>query len=1044
MIIKERIRGYLPVAVRIETSGNNSETDALLSISISIIKMDSNGLFYILDSESINLEPFRGANIDPVVMDKNGIDIDNPFRLAVSEEQGLQEIFSIIKQRIKTEDCTRAIFVGHNAFHDLEFLYAASNRARVKNPFHQFSTIDTVSLSSLRFGETDLKEIAIKSGIGWGDGYLLEEHPIYAVSKIAEIFCLIFNEKRIYTPVDSHDHKLSDEQEAIVNLEDGQHLILAAPGTGKTKILVHRLLRAVKNGIPQEKMACLTFTNRAARNMADRIKSEIDSHNIFVGNIHSYCNLFLRNQGVVKPITSLLNEDDTELQFKELIEEWLQTDSNGFRVDNSPYVINSYNGKQSKITIRELVQYNSYLKQVSFNFSSEILQKIDIKFANPSDERTAKKTCVAYEKIKSETDLIDFDDLLNLTYNYLNTKHSPSPTDPIIQWLEVDEAQDLNPLQWAIINKLSNKEYSHRVFFGDYDQAIFSFMGASLQSLESIASECEKHTLTTNYRSPQYLLSLYGKYTQDILKTSIANVASAEKYVPPADDALQCKVIRGSQHDEIEWIINKISRETLIDSVAILVTTNNTADLFEDKFNELYPKLKPFKISGTDLFGRRIVRDLLSVLSIISNKQNKLAWIRNIRTFGSVTLKQSRLLVNDLFSVGINPLDLLSDSGHFISFLDDFQYLFDNARLVVFDTETTGLDTSNDDIVQIAAIEIIEGKPGRTFEVFINTDKDISESEKIHNISKEYLDEHSVNKKSALSEFLKFIDGDTVVAHNLEYDYDILNSNLFREGLDVVSDEIQLYDSIDITKRLYPNLPKYKLEFLLSTLNIEGDNSHNALDDVRATVNLLTHCVDKIKKTSSHRAVHIDNPTLKKFSESFSPLYKALKEGFSDEISMEDIADSIVFYIDDHVNVQSAKYGEGAFHEFKKLTKHMRLTCDTGISLNNIKKYTPEYQKYKETDLLTDNDQIIISTVHKAKGLEFDTVVIPNCTDNDYPNYYSKTSEAILEGARLLYVAMTRAKRRLIITSSKTKEVNGYPHKQSPSRFLRPIISMFN
>ena len=71
-------------------------------------------------------------------------------------------------------------------------------------------------------------------------------------------------------------------------------------------------------------------------------------------------------------------------------------------------------------------------------------------------------------------------------------------------------------------------------------------------------------------------------------------------------------------------------------------------------------------------------------------------------------------------------------------------------------------------------------------------------------------------------------------------------------------------------------------------------------------------------------------------------------------------------------------------------------------------------------------------------------VVIPNCTDNDYPNYYSKTSEAILEGARLLYVAMTRAKRRLIITSSKTKEVNGHAFKQYPSRFLRPIISMFN
>ena len=84
------------------------------------------------------------------------------------------------------------------------------------------------------------------------------------------------------------DITLSPEQQKIVDLESGQHLVLAPPGTGKTELLVHRIEKAINN-FPQDEIACLTFTNRAAKNMVDRIKREIGENDVFIGNIHSFC-----------------------------------------------------------------------------------------------------------------------------------------------------------------------------------------------------------------------------------------------------------------------------------------------------------------------------------------------------------------------------------------------------------------------------------------------------------------------------------------------------------------------------------------------------------------------------------------------------------------------------------------------------------------------------------------------------------------------------------------------------------------------------------
>ena len=195
MELKDRIRGYLPVVIDVETSGFNDQTDAILEICAIILSMDDKGSFFPKTTLHYHLKPFKGANIEPSAIKFNGIDIDNPFRLAINEKKALTEIFEQVNNALKTEDCSRSILVGHNAFFDLGFVKAATIRTGLKSPFHQFSTIDTVSLSAMYCGETVLAKAISKIGIEWNNN---EAHSaLYDTQKTSELFCKIFNSKKI-------------------------------------------------------------------------------------------------------------------------------------------------------------------------------------------------------------------------------------------------------------------------------------------------------------------------------------------------------------------------------------------------------------------------------------------------------------------------------------------------------------------------------------------------------------------------------------------------------------------------------------------------------------------------------------------------------------------------------------------------------------------------------------------------------------------------------------------------------------------------------
>ena len=193
--ISNRFRGFLPVVIDVETAGFNAQTDALLEIAAVIIGMKSDGSLFMKETVHCNVEPFRGANLEQSALDFTGIDPKSPFRNALTEIMALDKIFTPIRKAVKETGCTRAILVGHNAHFDHSFVFAAAERTGIKrNPFHQFSSFDTATLSALAFGQTVLAKSCGLAGIDF-DGK--EAHSAkYDTEKTAELFCRIVNKWR--------------------------------------------------------------------------------------------------------------------------------------------------------------------------------------------------------------------------------------------------------------------------------------------------------------------------------------------------------------------------------------------------------------------------------------------------------------------------------------------------------------------------------------------------------------------------------------------------------------------------------------------------------------------------------------------------------------------------------------------------------------------------------------------------------------------------------------------------------------------------------
>ena len=189
--IAKRFRGFLPVVIDVETGGFNAKTDALLEVAAVMLHLDD-GQLSLGESFRYMVKPRPGLKLEPASLEVTGIDPHHPLRPAIDEGDALRQLFQIVRRETREAGCKRAILVGHNAFFDLGFINAAAERNDLKrNPFHPFSSFDTVTLGGVVFGQTVLRHAVTAAGFEWDE---TQAHSaLYDATMTAHLFCATVN-----------------------------------------------------------------------------------------------------------------------------------------------------------------------------------------------------------------------------------------------------------------------------------------------------------------------------------------------------------------------------------------------------------------------------------------------------------------------------------------------------------------------------------------------------------------------------------------------------------------------------------------------------------------------------------------------------------------------------------------------------------------------------------------------------------------------------------------------------------------------------------
>lgn len=802
--------------------------------------------------------------------------------------------------------------------------------------------------------------------------------------------------------------ELTAPQNEVLRLNQGRHVVFAPPGSGKTELLGLRVHDALTQGIAPESMLCITFTNRAARNMNERI-GDLGRSAPFIGTLHRFGFRFLLANGLIPALTSFLDEED----------------AHQFLMDSVAMAEEDLGRPKEPIDMNWAA---SYVRQASM-----VTRKLINPTPSVNNKALLDRVFKHYSDLKVASCAIDFDDVLQLTLQAL--RHSKPQRMSNYDWVQVDEVQDLSDIQWEILSSLIAQK-GHVVFFGDYDQAIYSFMGASHEVLVQHTMGATRHVLPDNFRSPPYLIDFFNAYALAnmpqrqvvALQSGLGNLHTGGRVRFHHSKG----EFKHEAQDIASIIVPQMTKE--MESLAILTRTNKDADAVSDNLVEQGIAHK--RVSGFDLFRRRTIKDVMAFLRILSNSHDRLAWARLLACYGGIgTLKASREMVNQIFHAGMNPNDWLLGGAHG-DVADLFVQTFQRGRIVLFDTETTGLDLSSDDIVQIAAVEAIDGLPtGRQFKVFLHTERDLKDSSDVHHITAAMLDSQGQPAKQGLAGFLDFIGDAPLGGHNLlAFDLPMLEANLTRSGL-AWQRPIVCFDTLVLARQLHPELCSHTLADLIESLQLDGANTHDALDDVLATMELARHLSREAASQAPQRQSLRRQYArfIERFIVSLVPLWKGARERLATEINLAELVEEFFRHARGAIQY---KIDPDEIVHVQTLIDYLRFHTPSRPLEHHLRYLLRELETYSESDLITDDVRVIVSTVHKAKGLEFDGVVVASCVQDVYPHFYSSTSSAIQEDARLLYVAITRARQDIVLTSHDTVLTSRGRYSRYPSSFL--------
>ena len=443
---------------------------------------------------------------------------------------------------------------------------------------------------------------------------------------------------------------VNDEQKRAIEHIYGPLLIIAGAGSGKTRVLTYRYAHLVKNySVSFEKILAITFTNKAANEMKERISKllNLEVSPKWISTFHSSCVKILRIHGHLigfKNNFTIYDQSDSAKLIRNCMRE-------------NDVDLKQYSPKRFQAHISSLKNMRTSPGEAVENAESFFEVKV-------------AEIYTSYEKKLILSNSMDFDDLLIKTVELLETSDQALDYwSNKFEYIMVDEYQDTNLVQYKLIELLSSK-YKNLCVVGDSDQSIYAFRGADIRNIQEFEKDFSKATIITlekNYRSSQKIL--------DIANAVIShNPRKKEKNLwTDNEDGLDVNAIRfGSERDEGRWIgeeISKIINEDKNNEIAIFYRTNNQSRIFEEELRKLSINYRV--VGNVRFYDRKEIKDILSYLNFLVNQDDAVSFERVLnvpkRGIGESTLQKLRDYANSRnISVSnvlehINEIDTLSD-----------------------------------------------------------------------------------------------------------------------------------------------------------------------------------------------------------------------------------------------------------------------------------------------------------------------------------------------------------------------------------------------
>jgi len=422
--------------------------------------------------------------------------------------------------------------------------------------------------------------------------------------------------------------KLNPAQKEAVLHKDGPCLVIAGAGSGKTKVLTTRIAYLIENGVNPYQILAITFTNKAAKEMRDRLNVLVPNNDAFVGTFHSFGLRIIRENylklGLDRNFT-ILDSDDVLSIIKKIMKE------------------KGYDSKECA---------PSYIRnRISF-IKNEMLSSAEIdKYMTSDAEKIAAEIYTEYRRRLKLNNSVDFDDLLSLPVElFLKDPETLLHYQEKFQYILIDEYQDTNEVQYKMTKLLAQK-YQNIFVVGDPDQSIYMFRGANFRNILNFEKDYQNTKvipLEENYRSTKMILDAANSVIKNNKERKEKNLRSNNgvgvklKYLRSYDEKHEITLV-------IEEIKKLLSEGYQKKDIAIFYRTNAQARVVEEQF--LKANI-PYKVVGSYYFySRKEIKDLICYLRLILNPHDEISLRRVInvpkRKIGASTIASIEQQANE-------------------------------------------------------------------------------------------------------------------------------------------------------------------------------------------------------------------------------------------------------------------------------------------------------------------------------------------------------------------------------------------------------------